>query len=287
MTDDSKDAITTLAVRSVEGAVSPRVRHISQSLIRHLHAFVRDVAPTEEEWMAGVAFLTRTGQMCSETRQEFILLSDVLGVSMMVDAINNQLPPEATETTVFGPFYVPPPSFEAGADIRGALEGAPLFISGVVRASDGTPVAAATIDIWHSDAEGFYDVQRQDDRPGLAARGRFRSADDGSFSLWTVRPTSYPIPDDGPVGDLLRLQGRHPFRPEHVHFMITAPGFRKLVTHLFAEGDDYLASDVVFGVKPSLVRPIALHPAGTAAPDGTIVEEAWHDLRADFVLGPV
>lgn len=284
MTCDREDSITMLALQSVQNAVSPRVRQVSEALIRHLHSFVREVAPTNDEWMQGIAFLTRTGQMCSDSRQEFILLSDVLGVSMTVDAINNRLPPEATETTVFGPFYVAPPSFDSGADIRGELEGEPLFVSGVVRSIDGAPIAAATIDIWHADADGFYDVQRQDERPGLAGRGRFSSAGDGSFSLWTVRPTSYPIPDDGPVGDLLRLQGRHPFRPEHVHFMITAPGYRKLVTHLFAEGDPYLASDVVFGVKPSLIRPIARHPAGIA-PDGTIVDQPWHTLHAEFVLG--
>lgn len=283
MANDNKDAITTLALRSVEGAVSLRARQISEALIRHLHAFVRETEPSDDEWTAGIDFLTRTGHMCSDTRQEFILLSDVLGVSMMVDAINNQLPPEATETTVFGPFYVPPPAFPSGADIRGPLRGPPLFISGVVRASDGAPVENATIDIWHSDADGFYDVQQQEKQPGLAARGRFLSAEDGSFSLWTVRPTSYPIPDDGPVGDLLRLQGRHPYRPEHVHFMIYAPGFRKLVTHLFAAGDPYLGSDVVFGVKSSLIQPILSHPAGRG-PDGRTIAEAWYELRADFVL---
>ncbi|AIT08326.1 hydroxyquinol 1,2-dioxygenase [Sphingomonas taxi] len=279
------DAITARALRSVEGAASPRARQVSEALIRHLHAFVREVAPTEQEWMAGIAFLTRTGQMCSDSRQEYILLSDVLGVSMIVDAINNRLPAEATETTVFGPFYVPPPSFPSGADMRGDLAGASLFISGVVRAADGSPIADATIDIWHADAEGFYDVQKQHDRPGLAARGRFRSTADGGFSLWTVRPTAYPIPDDGPVGDLLKLQGRHPYRPEHVHFMVSAPGYRKLVTHLFAAGDPYLDSDVVFGVKPSLIRPIVVHPAGPG-PDGGMRTGPWHELRADVVLAP-
>ena len=283
MAEDSQDAITALALRSVEGAVTPRVRQISEALVRHLHAFVREVQPTEDEWMAGIEFLTRTGQMCSDTRQEYILLSDVLGVSMMVDTINNQLPADATETTVFGPFYVPPPSFASGDDIRGSLQGAALLIAGTVHAGDGTPIAGATIDVWHSDADGFYDVQQQDTRPGLAARGRFRSADDGSFSLWTVRPTSYPIPDDGPVGDLLQAQGRHPYRPEHVHFMITAPGYRKLVTHLFAAGDPYLASDVVFGVKPSLIRPFVAHPAGLG-PNGEERREPWYQLRADSVL---
>lgn len=286
MTDASQDAITALALQSVAGAASPRAREVSEALIRHLHAFVREVAPSDDEWMEGIAFLTRTGQMCSATRQEFILLSDVLGVSMMVDTINHQFPPEATETTVFGPFYVPPPSFSSGADIRGALQGAPLFISGVVRDGAGAPVADATIDIWHSDADGFYDVQQQEKQPGLAARGRFRSAADGGFSLWTVRPTSYPIPDDGPVGDMLRVQGRHPFRPEHVHFMITAPDFRQLVTHLFAAGDPYLASDVVFGVKQSLIREIVQHADGLA-PDGTTMSEPWYELRADFVLADV
>jgi hydroxyquinol 1,2-dioxygenase len=278
-----EDRITEEVISRVSQARDPRTREVSVALVRHLHAFIRDIEPTEEEWSRAIQFLTETGQTCSATRQEFILLSDALGASMLVDAINHRLPGAATESTVFGPFYVEAPAFPNGADIRGHLEGTPLYIRGTVTDTLGRPVPGATVDIWHSDQDGFYDLQRLDEGPGLAGRGRFHTDENGSFSLWTVRPTAYPIPADGPVGRMLAAQGRHPFRPEHVHFMISAPGLRKLVTHLFAAGDPYLDSDAVFGVKPSLVRSFEAMECGFA-PDGRAMDGPWFQLTHDFVL---
>lgn len=281
--DFNEHNLTEAVLDRVRNADDPRVRQISEALVRHLHAFVREIEPTVEEWNKGIAFLTKTGQMCSDTRQEFILLSDTLGVSMLVDAINHRFPGQATETTVFGPFYVEPPQFENGSDMKGYLTGVPLYLSGTVSDTQGRPVAGAAVDLWHSDDEGFYDLQKLDVKPDLAGRGRFITDADGAFRLWTVRPSAYPIPNDGPVGKMLEAQGRHPFRPEHVHYMISAPGFRTLVTHLFAEGDQYLDSDVVFGVKASLIRSYEEHDGGTA-PDGRAMTGPWLQLHHDFVL---
>lgn len=283
MHDFDENSITDAVLQRVAQSRDPRTRQISEALIRHLHAFVREIEPTEAEWEAAVAFLTDAGHMCSATRQEFILLSDTLGVSMLVDAINHRLPGTATETTVFGPFYVEPPEFAAGADIKGHLEGSPMYVGGTVSDVDGNAVSGAIVDVWHSDENGFYDLQRLHEKPGLAGRGRFRSDAAGAFHLWTVRPAAYPIPDDGPVGRMLRAQGRHPYRPEHIHFMIQAPGYRKLVTHVFAEGDEYLDSDVVFGVKASLIREYVPHEGGRA-PDGKTIQGRWFSLEHDFVL---
>ena len=187
---------------------------------------MREVEPTIEEWEAGIRFLTETGQMCTDTRQEFILLSDTLGVSMLVDAINHRLPEGATETTVLGPFFVADaPELPLGADISGGMTGQPLYVEGSVRSIDGEPLAGAIVDTWHSDDDGFYDVQHLDEVGGLALRGRFRTDDDGRFRFWSIVPKFYPIPYDGPVGKMLEAQGRHPYRPAHVHFMIAAPGY--------------------------------------------------------------
>jgi hydroxyquinol 1,2-dioxygenase len=219
--------------------------------------------------------------MCDDKRQEFILLSDVLGASMLVDAINHRMPAGATESTVLGPFYVDgPPEFPLGADITAGMAGTPLLILGTVSDANGAPLAGATVDIWHSDADGFYDVQHL---PGLALRARLHADAKGHFSCWTIRPTAYPIPDDGPVGQMLRAQGRHPYRPAHVHFMIDAPGHEKLVTHVFAAGDTYLDSDVVFGVKNSLIREYVMKPAGKAA-DGRQMDQEYALLQYDFGL---
>ena len=240
---------------------------------------------TPQEWEAGIAFLTATGHMCDDKRQEFILLSDTLGVSMLVDAINQGEDPRATESTVFGPFYHATGQVELGADISGGLTGTPLHITGRVLGTDGAPLAEATVDVWHASDEGFYDVQMQRLKGQDAGRGWFRTDQEGRFHLWTVCPSAYPIPNDGPVGKMLEAQGRHPFRPAHVHFMIQAKGHRKLVTHLFEKGGPYLDSDVVFGVKESLIRDFRRHQ-GEVTPDGKKVTCEWVSLEHDFVLMP-
>lgn len=212
MTYDNESAITAEVLGRVGQAQNPRIRQISEALIRHLHAFIREVEPSQEEWAAGIEFLTRTGHMCDQHRQEFILLSDVLGVSMLVDAINHRQNSGATQSTVLGPFYVDAsPPAPLGADIRGEMAGEPLLVEGRVTTADGSlPLAGAIIDTWHADEAGFYDVQQLEKLGGLAGRARFTADADGRFHFWTVKPSSYPIPDDGPVGDLLKAQGRHP-----------------------------------------------------------------------------
>ena len=283
MRDLDDTSLTEHAVAAASQAGDARTRQISAALIRHLHAFVREIEPTQREWEAAIDFLTRTGRMCTDTRQEFILLSDVLGVSMLVDAINDRHPQGATETTVFGPFFVAArPELALGADMSAGVEGTSMYVSGTVRGLDGAPVAGAGVDCWHSDEDGYYDVQR---RETLALRAAFRTDDEGRFWFWSVRPKFYPIPDDGPVGEMLRAQGRHPFRPEHVHFMISADGFDTLVTHVFIDGDHYLDSDVVFGVKSSLGTDYRQGEPGTA-PDGTVREAPYLALDYDFVLAP-
>ena len=283
MQEFDETSITDAVLARVRGAPDARVRRVSEALVRHLHAFIREIEPTEAEWQWGIGFLTEIGQRCSPTRQEFILWSDTLGVSMLVDALNHRLPEGATQTTVFGPFYVPPPEFPAGADIKGNMSGVPLYLSGTVSSADGRPLADAIVDIWHSDSEGFYDLQKLDEHPNFAGRGRLRTDEHGRFHLWTIRPTAYPIPHDGPVGRMLQAQGRHPYRPEHVHFLIAASGHRTLVTHLFAADGEYLDSDVVFGVKSSLVREYAHHSGGTAR-DGRVMQGTWYSLHHDFRL---
>ncbi|MFL1464124.1 intradiol ring-cleavage dioxygenase [Roseococcus sp. DSY-14] len=253
---NEEDAVTAAVLARMGGCPEPRARELSTALVRHLHAFLKEVRPTQEEWMRAIQFLTATGQMCSDHRQEFILLSDTLGASMLVDAINNPTGGLATDSTVLGPFYVAgPPELPLGADIAKGRAGEPMRVEGVVRGPDGAPIADAWMDTWHSDEEGFYDVQRGE-QPELNLRARFRTDAQGRFHFRSIVPTFYPVPHDGPVGAMLLAQGRHPFRPAHVHFMLGAPGCRTLVTHVFLEGDPYLESDAVFGVKPSLVTSL-------------------------------
>jgi hydroxyquinol 1,2-dioxygenase len=284
MRDFDEHNITDAVLEKVLQSDDLRVRQISEALVRHLHAFVREIEPTQAEWVSAIDFLTRTGQMCSETRQEFILLSDTLGVSMLVDAINHRLPGGATETTVLGPFYVEAaPEHTLGDDISADMRGEPLLVEGTVSRVDGTPIAGAVVDTWHADGDGFYDVQQQTGLEGLAGRSRFRTDAQGRFWYRSVVPAYYPIPDDGPVGDMLKLQGRHPFRPAHVHFMVGAPGCETLITHIFLAGDKYLDSDVVFGVKDSLIKPLEDQSAGKTA-RGNVVDRPMKALRYDFVL---
>ena len=283
MRNFDENTITQAVLERVADARSPRIRQISEAVVRHLHNLVREIRPSQEEWAFAVDFLTRTGKMCDDKRQEFILLSDTLGVSMLVDAINHGGGEGVTESTVLGPFYVEgPPEPPHGADIAGGVEGEPLLVTGTVATPDGEPLADAIVDVWHSDDHGFYDVQKGAGE-STAMRARFRSDAGGRFHFWTIKPAAYPIPDDGPVGDMLKAQGRHPWRPAHVHFMIEAPGYAKLVTHVFVAGDPYLDSDAVFGVKDQLIREFVRHPAGQA-PDGRQMDRPYAHLHYDFGL---
>lgn len=287
MRNFDETTITSAVLERVRCASSPRTRHISEALVRHMHAFVQEIEPTQAEWAAAIEFLTRTGHMSGDTRQEFILLSDALGVSMLVDAINHRLPGNATETTVLGPFHVEAaPEHESGDDISGGMAGAPLLVEGTVTRIDGTPVADAVVETWHTDGDGFYDVQGPAGLDGLAGRARLHTGADGRFWFRSIVPVSYPIPDDGPVGDMLKAQGRHPYRPAHVHFMVSHPSCSTLITHIFLAGDPYLDSDVVFGVKDSLIRALDHQEAGVTA-RGNHVDRPMSALRYDFVLADV
>jgi hydroxyquinol 1,2-dioxygenase len=239
---------------SVEGADDARLAEIVQAAVKHLHAFVTEVGLTRDEWFAGVDFLTRVGQMCDDRRQEVILLSDVLGVSMLVEMTGQAPTPGATEPTVFGPFHVEgaPPRPLGSTIVDRDVGGEPLTVHGTVRDTGGAPVAGACLDVWQTAPNGLYDVQ-DDGQPAMNMRGVFTTGDDGRYEFDTVRPAAYPIPADGPVGELLRATGRHNWRPGHIHFLITAPGYEPLITHVFDRASDYLDSDAVFGVRPSLI----------------------------------
>lgn len=236
--------------------ISPRLATVMASLVKHLHAFAKEVELTQDEWDLGIDFLTKTGQICSGERQEFILLSDTLGFSMLVDAINNRRPTGATENTVFGPFHVDgAPIREHGSSITLDGKGETCLYEGRVIDLHGEPIEGAIVDVWSDNADGFYDVQQPGLQPKWNNRGRFVTGSDGKYSFVGIKPVSYPIPDDGPVGQMLGHLGRHPYRPAHMHYLVTAPGFQKVVTHTFVGGDPYLESDTVFGVKETLVAP--------------------------------
>jgi hydroxyquinol 1,2-dioxygenase len=283
MREPKETNLTEAALGRLAEAADPRFKQIMTSLIRHLHDFVREVKLTEEEWFAGIQFLTATGQKCDEKRQEFILLSDTLGVSMLVDMLNHQKTTGATESTVLGPFYVPDaPELPNGANLAEGLPGDPTLFSGRVLTADGKPLSGALVDVWHADAEGFYDVQRPQ-LQGMQLRGKFHTDTQGRFWFWTVRPTEYPVPTDGPVGQMLLKMGRHPYRPAHIHTIVSTPGYEPVTTHVFAAGDRYLSSDAVFGVKNSLIVDFARHAPGTA-PDGKKLERPYFTVQYDFGL---
>ena len=252
MREFTEKSLTEAVVQRVARTPDPRLKKIMTSLIRHLHAFVREVRPTQQEWEAGIEFLTKTGHMCDGKRQEFILVSDTLGVSMLVDFLNYGKHAGATESTVTGPFFVQgAPEIPLGGTIAGPnTPGEPALVSGSVKTSAGKPIAGAVLDVWQARGEGFYDVQQAG---GTNLRGKVKADENGKFWFRTVLPVSYPVPTDGPVGRMLKATGRHPMRPGHLHFMINAPGYKQLITHLFTAGDKYLDSDAVFGVKKSLV----------------------------------
>lgn len=252
--------------------------------MRHLHAFARDVRLTEDEWMAGLQWLTRTGQMSDEKRQEFILASDVLGLSMLVVQLNHRFDERATPATVLGPFYIEgSPELEHGGDMSDGVEGEPLFVHGTVRDLDGRPVAGAVLDVWQADADGAYEAQLEVDEARL--RGTFRSREDGTYCVRTIAPKGYTIPMDGPVGDLISRTEISEYRPAHVHFLLKAPGFEPLITHLFEHGAPHLDTDVVFGTKQPLVVRFERHEGGVT-PAGVELDRPWLEAAYDFVLQP-
>lgn len=258
-------------------AINPRLAALMGSLVGHLHGFAREVGLTQDEWDVAIKFLTEVGQMSSPERQEFILLSDTLGLSMLVDSINNHRPAGATETTVFGPFHIEgAPVLEMGSNICLDGKGEPCLFEGHVLSIDGSPIAYAHIDVWSDNADGYYDVQQPGIQPKWNNRGVFVTGPDGKYSFRGIKPVPYPVPEDGPVGRMLAVLGRDPYRPAHMHFMIRAPGFQKLITHTFFSGDPYLKSDTVFGVKKSLVA--TLEPAGRRG--------EWRSAF-DFILAPI
>src|ERR671932_256204 len=281
----TEDNLTNEVLATFEDVESERFKYIMHSLIRHLHAFVREVELTEEEWFEAMRFLTRTGQISDDNRQEFILLSDTLGVSMQMIGVNHSKPSGATESTVVGPFYIEgAPECKNGDDLANGAPGEPCFVEGQVRSVSGEPIANAHLAIWQADEDGFYDVQYE----GLSearGRGQLRADGEGGFHFRTVRPESYPIPGDGPVGEMLEAANRSLMRPAHIHFMVSAPGYERVTTHVFEAGDEYLDSDAVFGVKDSLITEFARHEPGTS-PDGTEMDIPYYTARYDFVLTP-
>ncbi len=277
--------LTQAVLATFSNSSSERFQEVIQSLVRHLHAFVEDVELTEEEWFKGIDYLTRTGHITDDKRQEFILLSDVLGVSMLVIGLNNKKPAEATASTVFGPFYFEgSPRFANGDDIANGAPGEPCFIQGRVLSLTGQPLPDAHIEIWQADDNGFYDVQYKDSSQ-IQGRGHLYSDSEGRYSFWSVRPEAYPIPTDGPVGELLNAANRSPMRPAHVHFMIKVPGYKTLITHVFKEHDPYLDSDAVFGVRSSLIASFERCEPGIA-PDGKQMDVPFYTMHYDFLMAP-
>lgn len=277
-------ALTDEVTASFDGSKDARVRQLLGDLVQRLHGFAADNDLSEDEWSYAIDFLTRTGQLCSDTRQEFVLLSDTLGVSSAVDLLTNSRTTRSTPSAVLGPFYVQgPPPREDGADIADGMEGTPLFVSVRITDLDGNALPGAVVDVWQSDEEGFYDVQLPD-LEGPVLRARFHADAEGHVNFRSILPSEYPIPDDGPVGQFLRAVGRHPYRAPHIHFMISAPGQQRLVTQLFVAGGAHLDSDTVFGVKDALVVDF---PEGEGpAPDGRPTEGTWRRLEYTFRLAP-
>jgi len=277
--------LTDDVIASFDSTPSPRLREVMQSLVRHLHDFATDVRLTHEEWQAGIDFLTQVGEVnAPPARKEFVLLSDVLGLSMLTVNINAPEPGTATEETVLGPFFVDDiPEIPLGGDITRGAKGTPCYVSGTVRSTTGVQLPGAHMVVWEADADGFYDVHYGAEH--RAARGQLRVGEDGAYRFWSVLPSPYPIPYDGPVGKLLETTQRGHMRPCHLHYKVSAPGHRTLITHIFLAGDPYIETDAVFGVKESLITAAVQHPAGTA-PDGTLLTEPYHTIAFDIVLAP-
>jgi hydroxyquinol 1,2-dioxygenase len=282
----TEENITDLAVQRWQTAHDPRTAEIMAALVRHLHDFAREVRLTEAEWMAAIQWLTRTGQISNEKREEFILASDVLGLSMLVVQMNHRFDDAATPATVLGPFHIDgSPEFDYAGDMSDGLPGTPLYLHGTVRDLAGNPVAGGVLDVWQADNDGAYEVQIPDvDEARL--RAKYTTREDGSYCIRTIAPLGYTIPMDGPVGDLIGRTEISHFRPAHIHFLINVPGYEPLITHLFREGSQYLDSDVVFGTKQELVVRFDEREAGPT-PDGATSEVPWAEARYDFVLQPL
>ncbi|WP_299772972.1 intradiol ring-cleavage dioxygenase [uncultured Tateyamaria sp.] len=261
-----------------------RLAQVMEAIVRHMHACVKEIEPTDEEWFKAIMFLTDTGHMCTDWRQEFILLSDTLGVSMLVDAINNRKPSGASESTVLGPFHLPDaPELPMGSNICLDEKGVPMLVKGRILDTDGNPIDKVKIDVWQANDEGFYDVQQKGIQPDFNLRGVFRTGGDGTYHFKGVKPKYYPIPDDGPVGKLMGALGRHPFRPAHLHYILEVDGFETLTTHIFDPDDPYIHSDAVFGVKESLMAKFDLiEDVGKIADAG--MNGPYYEVVHDFVL---
>jgi hydroxyquinol 1,2-dioxygenase len=286
MRNTTEHNITSLATDRYSVTPDPRLREVITALVKHLHGFIREIEPTEAEWMTGIDFLTRVGKMCDDKRQEFILMSDVLGVSILVDAINHRLPDRATPSTVVGPFHIADsPDFATGANMAVGAPGVPLVLTGTVRSLDGTPIPNALVDVWQPDGEGLYEAQRPD-LQGSYLRGVYRTDKDGRYVIRTVAPIGYTIPLDGPVGDMVTRATVSPYRPTHVHFDVSADGFSSVITHIFRNGDAHLDNDVVFAVKDRLVVDFTEHAPGVA-PNGERMSVPYLTANFDFVLAPV
>lgn len=290
MSDYNKDQLTQEVMQAFATPQAGRLGEIMASLVKHLHAFTREVDLTPEEWLAGLQFLTKTGQISTERRPEFILLSDVLGLSMMVVSLSQARESKsiegATEATVEGPFYWPgAPEVELGGNIAEGVIGEPAYYTGLVTDVAGKPLPGALLDLWSGNGEGNYDVQLSSE-PTMQARGKIRTDAQGRYRFWSIRPTYYPIPSDGPVGDLMRATHRSINRPGHIHMMVSAEGHVPVTTHLFVADSPYLNQDAVFGKRDSLVVPFVEHPAGTA-PDGTVMTQPYFTTSYDFRLAPV
>ena len=281
-------SVETVNARIDAAKANPRLVQVMTALTRHLHAFIKEVEPDHDEWMTGIKFLTGTGHMCTEWRQEFILLSDVLGVSSLVDTVNHRASNGSTEHTILGPFHVADqPRRALGDSICLDGKGEPLAVWGRVLSTDGTPIAGATVDVWQSNDDGFYDVQQKGVQPDMNMRGMFETGPDGRFWFRSSRPRYYPIPDDGPVGKLLGALGRHPNRAAHIHLIVEKPGFDRLVTHIFEPNCPYLREDAVFGTKDSLIGDFRKSTdAARAAELGFPAAPFFWEVAADFVLAP-
>jgi len=291
MSDYNQDKLTTDVVAAFATTPDPRLREIMQALVRHLHAFAREVDLTPDEWLAGIRFLTATGQISTDKRPEFILLSDTLGLSMMIVSLAQARASgargttEATEATVEGPFYWPgAPDLPLGADIGEGVPGEPTLYRGRVTDCDGKPLAGALLDVWSGDGDGKYDVQLSSE-PKMRARGRLRTDAQGRYWFWSIRPSYYPIPDDGPVGVMMRATDRGINRPGHIHMMVSAEGHVPVTTHIFVANGPYLGEDAVFGKRDSLVVDFEKHPPGKAV-DGREMKVPYHSASYDFRLAP-